>query len=304
MGTGVLKLPRIELCDFKVTSAETRAQAIRHLYGQINKWWEENSKPVTNSILMNKLMYYCEKEIQKKNRLFRIDTGWYLYGPCYEDGRRHERYDSAITITPVSEEYCDEIDNVCKELVPRFNDCMKRGTVMTEFLEYIYSTKCDVQELKDYYLAKHHFITHFKPFGDHSSDIRTKPQEEILDTIFEFEGAISSDEYVSEIDIDKEKIDQVLDLTGLVAEYIELDYHEGASPAFFSLLYELCSRILHGFGHLNYSSSFYSYNGNHQSNVRRTHRELADEFFDSLHISISNVYDIYSKSRYKVTEIV
>lgn len=305
MVSGVIRgLPYadVDLTKLQISRRGEASGAIMALYAQINKWCEDTGYPSglrTHSFLINKLMYFSEKEIQKKNAKFRIDTGWYLYGPCYEAGRMYEVDQAPISIVPISEKVSNEVGRVCEELVPLFAECSKRGPggVRRDFLSYIYSKKCDHDELCEYYMAKHAMQCKLWEFGDNLSEIDTAgAPEEISKTITLFDKALLNGEYSGYVGLEDKQIGQLVEFTPVLEEYARMVAEGSASRTFFETINAVADVAFNALAHLNYSTTFESFNANHTKNVRKTHRSTAEKKLRLLELENHRLLDAYGKA--------
>ena len=67
---------RLDVHTYQIRTPDDQRKALYTLYAHINSWLESNQKAPTDSILMNKLIYYITKEIKRVNPKFTINSGW------------------------------------------------------------------------------------------------------------------------------------------------------------------------------------------------------------------------------------
>jgi len=301
MENNVMKTPYVELTKFSVKSVGSVRQATSEMYAQFNRWCEDNGYPRglrVQSILVNKVLYYTEKEVQKGNDKFRIDTGWYLYGPCYEQGRTFELSHRPISIMPVSDRVSDELAGVCEELVPRFAADYKAGGiggVLRNFLAYIYSNKCDHDELREYYGAKHALQCQLWAFGGLTEFDPTEQAKAVTQAVTQFDRVLLGD-YPKTVSLDQETLDQILEFTPLFEEYAQMAAEGAAGCPFFEVLDRAGGLILSGLAHLNYARTFESFNALHTTNMKATQRKQARKKLLMAMLENQRLYDAYGSA--------
>jgi len=299
MAIGVMKIPYRDLTKANVSRPASVDGVIDNLNAQFYKWCEENEFPqglLSQGILKNKLIYYAEKEIQKSNEKFKINSGWYLYGPCYEKGRRYESSESSPSIVPMTDRVSDEVSVVCKELVPRFYDAFLKKSVRRDFLGYIYSKKCDHMEICEYYQAKHGLQSQLWAIGG-SSEIEYKSiQDDVSRAVIRFDSSLYDDVYATFAGLDPETVNQINVFGGLLQEHAEKMSRGEDSQAFFEVIDEVASRAILGLAHLNYSRTFEAVSKKYTSDIRDHHQLRADEILKHLREDNRRLYDAYGKT--------
>ena len=186
-----------DLTKLKIKNVDDLNNAKFSIYAQITKWLIDNEESTSNlhSILLNKLYYYIASEVKNINKDFVINSGWYIYGPCFEEGRLLEKNKTPITIQWVAKDVSDEVNNVCKELIPKFRSCERKGTVLDEFLRYIYEHKCDQHNFKKFYLAKHEIVSILYRFNSEYHDISRENAMDINRITRNYERIFYEDDY-------------------------------------------------------------------------------------------------------------
>ncbi len=301
METNVMRTPYVELTDLKVRSVSSVRRATQEMYAQFNRWCDDNHYPRglrVHSILVNKVVYYAEKEIQKTNDKFRVDTGWYLYGPCFEEGRKFEQNERPISILPVSEDVSDQMEKVCKELVPRFADEMKasgRGGVLRNFLGYVYSHKCDHAELQAYYEAKHGLQCQLWAFGGALQFNPAEQAEAVTDAVTQFDRALLGD-YPKAVGLKESTVENLLEFTPLFEEYAQMVAEGTDSLPFFEVLDRAAGFMLRSLAHRNYAYTFESFNPNYARMMKATQEKQFQKHLGLAEIENQRLYDAYGQT--------
>jgi len=275
----VMLTPYVDPRKFGIRNRDDVSSAITQLHAQINKWCDDQGYLglTAHSILVNKLMYYTEKEVQKKNEKFKIDTGWYLYGPCYENGRTYELEESPISIVRESEEVSDEVSAVCQELVPLYYKYYKKGhmSVKRDFLRDIYTKKCDHKELSEYYPAKHDLQCQLWDFDYGNPEFDGTEYDRISRVITQFDRVLIRGKYPEFVGLKNEEIYELLEFTPVFEEYVRLAAEGSGSRPLFEALKSTADVVLKALAHLNYARTFEAASVTHTKNVRSTHKQTA-----------------------------
>lgn len=201
---------KVDLHSAKIKNQEDEGAATRELVSQVLGWLSSNGKPFSrvNTLIMNKLVYFSMKEIQKTNPSLVITNGWYKYGPCYEELREKEAPDAM-------EEYgayeprascLDEVGLICKREFPLFESSSKAdgSTSIKEryyytYLSHVYS-ECvpeGLEWIQPFFESKHKlenlmYRLAFEPGEEYN---KSEMQREFSDCLFQFESAICDSEY-------------------------------------------------------------------------------------------------------------
>lgn len=271
-----LEYPKVDLTELKLKRRNDFDKATISIYAQINRWLLDRGHNAynLNSILMNKLVYYISKEVCKTNPTFVLNTGWYMYGPCYEEGRKYELEGALISIKPVSKEVGSEVEEVCKELFPLFRSHESEGTVMDEFLRYIYENKCDEPRFRRYYLAKHELICTLHKFAESRHDISQENPKVVHDHEYDFQDVLHSGEYSDLVGLSSEETNVISEFVSLVFEYLDLEMNQERQISLL-LMRDIFGAtgniVLGGLSHLNYSKTFRSSIQKYQDDLQRDH---------------------------------
>jgi hypothetical protein len=215
---------KIDLLSLHIRRREDEQLAVVNIWGQVLGWIKEKGcRDILNnrgiSILQNKLIYYISKEIHKNNPNFILTTGWYRYGPCFEQGRHKEESFSLELLkhTKPEKEYIDPVKTVCEEHIPIFEKDDKYFP--REYLSYIYSNKVDFDFLKYFYPAKHELWLYL-------NDILQKksiPPSKINEALIKFDSSILDKRITNKIGILKNEREKFLDFTSILGDILTSD---------------------------------------------------------------------------------
>ena len=152
---------------------------------------------------------------------------------------------------------------------------------MYGFLSRVYNQKCDHPEIKRYYVAKHEL--QFAPSLSSSLDYARGEEpvrrdvERTLQALEEFDRSLISGEYSDFVGLSDTKVDVIAEGTPLVASYVESTSEGKTDPIARAAILDWVGRVLGGLAHLSYGATFETTSSRHQANVRRSHKEKADE---------------------------
>lgn len=210
-----IKHKPIDLMTFEVTTPIDELIALDEIQGQIKKCLI-NRKVKPNEIetlLINKIVYYSVREIQKTNPLLNIPMGWYKYGPCFERMRTKELEMYEFNISRKTNDPIKEIINNCKSETPMFLKSRKirdtpKGMYFYDYLKHIYSERVDFKHLKPFYQSKHELAheTYLQTFSEKNIANKT-----LIRKFFEFNKAICNKEYIEMVGLESKLINQVED---------------------------------------------------------------------------------------------
>lgn len=266
------------LCDlYKINTYQysEEQRAVFEIQRQIRKWLEETYGDQTildnskyNSIIINKITYFSAKAIQKNNPDLVISGGWYIYGPCYELGRRSEESISLMVFDKLntSETVIKEIENTCSEQVAKFLDSTSKEDFPYTYLQHIYANKSEYKELKDFYVSKHELSKKLFDFEKIKKEGTAIDYDGIYQAINEFEAAISSESYYKKINLPEDDVYTMLEFTGLMQHFLEKNGKENPHWELFKSFQEL---ILLGFACKNYNHTFESKNQTWERKIKK-----------------------------------
>jgi len=151
-----------QIKKLKVTNSTVEYILVNNLLGQIRTWLSNNRYDIkiVNTLLLNKLLYFIIKGLNENNPHIKFSGGWYRYGPCLEEYRiRGEDGTTDLTIIEPSpnRQILAEVKTICEEEIPLFFEYAEKDKYKKYFyhyLEYVYSNKCEYEELKEYYISK------------------------------------------------------------------------------------------------------------------------------------------------------
>jgi len=283
----IIDYPALDLSSLKIKKKDDIEAAETSIFAQINKWLENEKIRTSNldSILLNKLVYYIAREVQKTNPDFILDTGWYIYGPCFENGRKFEIKRTPMMIEPIAKDVQNEVDIVCKELIPRFRKCQTDGTIMTDFLKYIYSEKCDKNDFREFYNYKQEIYLLLHRFNDidHHNIGSEKPLE-IHEILWNYEKIFYDSNYSSIVGLNSKEIESIKNYIELLGELIDFELDEQKT---FSLIKDFATAyneiILSGLSQFNYAKTFESYNENYRKTISDKHFKIGQELLKRLY---------------------
>jgi hypothetical protein len=196
----------------------------------------------------------------------------------------------------MTDKVSDEVSVVCKDLVPRFYDAFLKKKVRRDFLGYIYSKKCDHEEICEYYQAKHGLQNQLWTIGG-SSEIDYKTiQDEVSRAIIRFDSSLYDDVYTTFAGLDPETVNQINVFGGLLQEHAEKMSVGEDSLAFFEVINEVASKAILGLAHLNYSRTFEAASKTYTSDIRGSHQQRANEILKHLSEDNRRLYDAYGKT--------
>jgi hypothetical protein len=281
------KYPTVDLTKTRLRTREDVQRATTSTYAEINKWLLDKGYHAynLNGVLMNKLIYFVSVKARETNPGFVMDTGWYMYGPCYEAGRRYEQEKMPIVIKPVAAEVSPIVGEICDELIPLFRQHEIKGTVLSDFLRYIYAEKCDQPKLRDYYLTKHDILGTLYRFTESQHDISKEKPTRICEQEMNFQSVIQEGDYSEEVGLKKGERKNIADFVDVVFEYLDFEMDQSRQLSY-HLMTDIFNAskdiLLAGLSHLNYSKTFESSNRNFQGNVRRYHSGRGHDFLGKL----------------------
>jgi len=289
----------VDLHSIKIRDGHEERVAIIELQKQIRGWISENfgdyeQKVITipsSSILLNKLVYYITNEIKKNNPNFIITSGWYRYGPCYENGRKSEGSFSLETFQCLEgcEQIVDEVNSVCKEHVPMFWKSINEdhNHFPYSYLSYIYHEKVDIPFLKPFYISKHElldFLTHDKKIS--------KDKKKIARMFMNFDAAIINPDYANQVNLNDQDVYNLTEFTGLLA-YCIFDCPEEKK-----LLEDMKNYfndyIIRLFSSKNYIKTLRCNNTNYGDTIKTHEEEITSRILKGIPKEVSKYYSLLS----------
>jgi len=276
MNNTKIKFKMEDLTTLKIRNVEDLAHAQTQIKAQINKWLGSDDTSIHNlsSILLNKLVYYISKEVNKINKDFIIDSGWYIYGPCYEEGRQYELYERPMTFQPVADDISNEVKIVCDDLIPKFNSWNRKGKALTEFLRYIYTdkNKCDQPKFKDFYIAKHEMLCILYDFYNWGhQDLTIVNDSDICKKQRAYEKIFYEDKYKKLVHLTSEEMEEIRTFLGMMNRYLNFVVEEQNSSPLITTIFDIHKKsVLTGLCHLNYAETFQSFSKTHTNNKKNT----------------------------------
>ena len=276
-----------KLTELKIKNIEDLHTAKTSMRAQINKWFDEQYDTLINikGILLNKLIYYIQKEVEKTNKDFVINSGWYIYGPCYEEGRTYESKNQTIPhFKLLADEVSDEVKSVCDELVPLYLDLDRKGLAFTDFLRYIYTKKCDQEEYQDFYLAKHEIMCFLHKFSDTEyCNISVANPKQIQNIERQYEKIFYNSPYNKLISLKPEEIEEIQQFLNYMNEYINFSLEEQKKDSLVCRIEDIHKNtVLAGLSHINYSKTFNSFNKKYKEDTQKTHNGKGHEYLSRL----------------------
>jgi hypothetical protein len=271
MSNGTMTIPVPDLTVYKVRSMRQQKDAVNYLQAMINRWSIDKGTSIPNPIVLNKIVYYSAKAIHAKNPSFIIESGWFRYGPCFEEGRMFEDEVHGVSIRPVSKDPPrPEVAAACEEHVGKWNEWNDRDARFRGYLQYIYSEKCDVPKLKDYYIAKHELSCFLhelecskdsKAEGTKASHGTARKDKLILgdlrSAIRRFDTALVSNGLARALGLADPEKEAILEFTGILYNYLRKVLDDKMDcrniTAFRNFLDQ---NVCGGISHLNYAMTF------------------------------------------------
>lgn len=278
-----LRVPAVDLEKIEIRNVRDQKYAVDKLNNQIECYLIENNILHRDSIMMNKLVYYCAKSIRKKNPKFVINTGWYLYGPCYENGRRNEGIGKQLpTISIAADEYNDIIARPCNEITEKYYKARKDDSIFESFLSWIYNDMCDKPKLKEWFVAKHTLMCsmhHLNEYVKQSNWTDAEKQLKIFKkSIIECDKVFLSTAYPKHIGLDDELIEKITTNTCDLYEYlVEIPVNKLDVNRVETAQQYLHKNLLSPIADLNYSYSFECLIRRHEQNVKDTFKTTGIE---------------------------
>lgn len=276
-----------DLTKYKIKNKETLNEAITQIRAQINKWIEknENKKYIygMNSILSNKLVYYISKEVGKVNDEFVIDRGWYIYGPCFEEGRWLEVNNTPITFALIAKEYTPEIDKVCSDLFPKFRECEIKQKVLDDFLRYIYTKRCDKKDFKDFYSTKHEMWCLTHNIQASNLDFSETDPMMVRQIARNFEKIFYDRKYERLVSLSSDEIKDIHEFLDYKIEYLNFMVEEQRRLPIITDVYNVyVDTVMTGLSHLNYAETFESCVNKIKKNKNEWHTLKGHEYLRRL----------------------
>jgi len=274
-----------DLTKFVIKNKNTLDEAVTQIRAQINKWLEDHNEKTysVNSILMNKLVYFISQEVNKTNNKFILDRGWYIYGPCYEEGRWLEVNNTPITFKLIATETTQEVDKVCSELFPKFRDFERRGKVLEEFLRYIYKNKCDKKDFQEFYITKHDLWCLIYDIKESNFNYSEKKPIAVRQTSRNFEKIFYDEKYARLVKLSKNEIDDIHKYLDIQIEYINFILDEQRTLPMGKDIFDVyMNTILNGLSHLNYAETFESFNTKFKREIEKTHTKKGHLYLSGL----------------------
>jgi len=207
-----------DLSSFKIKIPEDEQRVTNELVSQILGWMKKNHKPFfrVNTLIMNKLVYFSMKEIQKINDSILITNGWYKYGPCYEELREREapdRFSDYSNFAPRSN-YMEEVERVCSSEFIKFEESSNTDASASgenryyyNYLKHVYSEMVpeELRWLQPFYQSKHDLehLMYVLAVDPNISDDKAELQQKFSDSLFKFESAICDTDYDSHVKLGK-----------------------------------------------------------------------------------------------------
>ncbi|GEM_PF-4435772 len=228
---------KVDLYSTNIKTPEDEQFATNELVSQILGWLKRNEKPVSkgNTLIMNKLVYFSMKEIQKINNLFIITNGWYKYGPCYEQLREKDAPETMEDYRQFNprDEYLNEVELICEREFPIFEKSSNANASTTikeqyyyTYLKHVYSDLVppELKWLQPFFQSKHELehLMYCFAFDKVEHDDKSKLQRKFSDNLFQFESAIC------DVDYDKQvKLGQLQDVTLRFCAILEPIFNDG-----------------------------------------------------------------------------
>jgi hypothetical protein len=270
---------------------------------QIYRWFSTRQASevlYTQGVLMNKLMYYAAESVRAVNPHFKIDTGWYLYGPCYESGRVYDvEGRSPLSVVPMTDTCSAEVAAACESVYALWQQALNdrcSGT-FAAFVKRIYTQKCDHSELQRYYLAKHdlQMCFHVNP-GRPVTPYESPSRDEAMRVVEHFDRALLASRYPNFVGLQESRVDAIVEGNAFIADYVDRVSNEQArSEAADQAMADWISRVLVGLAHLSYAATFESTKPAHVTNVQTRHRSLADEMLSTIETDVERLGDALMK---------
>jgi hypothetical protein len=289
----------VDLHSIKIRDAHEERVAIIELQKQIRGWISEkfgdHEKEIitlsSSSILLNKLVYYITNEIKKNNPNFIITSGWYKYGPCYENGRKAEGSFSLETFQCLErgEKIVDEVNSVCKEHVPMFWKSITgdHNSFPYSYLSYVYDKKVDFPFLKAFYTSKHELLDALI----YNKEI-LKDEKKMARMFMNFDAAIINPNYVNQVNLNDQDVYNLTEFTSLLAYYIfncpEKKEELEEMKNYFN------DYILRLFSSKNYIKTLQCNNANYAESIKTHEEEIASRILERLPKEVSKYYSLLS----------
>jgi|GEM_PF-7069410 len=291
-----IRLQSINLYKANTKIREREREVLFEILSQVKGWMKEKNlerdliKERSNSILVNKLVYYIANLLESKNPKLIISRGWYKYGPCFEDGRRNEESLSLIVFEKLearkSNEIIPEIKSICEEHVPLFFQSIKtdKSKFPYDYLLYIYSKKQVYPWLKEYYTNKHKL--------EYLLRTNTIKGEESINKIFmDFDKSIMDHKYLNNIGVSENIVDKILEFTALLStSYSKKDTEN--YELFQDMKDYFTDDLLMFFSHKNYEKTFLSSNQEFKRVIVERMKEYNRKFEKKLDEKLSLYYSL------------
>jgi hypothetical protein len=301
----VVKPQKIDLYTFESTNRDRERLAIFAIQSQILGWLEKNDLvnkikyAKSNSIIINKLVYYAANELEKVNPRIIISRAWYKYGPCYEQGRQGEE-SLTLNMFPNLEpnsEILPEIEKLCEEEIPLFIQSVERSPFYPyEYLKHIYREKADFPELQNFYINKHElaWISHSIASGRVGSEELSSYLSRLDEQMMSFERAILDKKYYKKVEIPENALDIFLDYTALMGYMIREAAEDTNDREKFSIakniVKDFIDIVLMYFACKNYRYTFRTKSTRHKENVRGTFERNSTKYLEEIQKKLANYY--------------
>ena len=212
-----------------------------------------------------------------------IDRGWYIYGPCFEQGRWLEVNNTPITFRLKADEFTPEVDKICSELFPKFREFERKGKVLEEFLRHIYNKKCDKSEFQDFYITKHEMWCLTYNFKESLIDFMETDPLDVRQIARNYEKIFYDGKYEQLVHLNKKEIENITKFLDIQIESLNFVLEEQRQlPIIKDIFNVYVSTVLTGLSHLNYAETFESFNSKFKNDTKKKHITEGHRFLSRL----------------------
>lgn len=292
-------IKNIDLTNYSIKNVEDERSATYNLMSQMLFWMKENgyykllSQP-SSSMIINKIVYFASKELN-----LRIGSGWYKYGPCFENGRQGEESLSiniARGLEP-GDKAIDQVQKICEEHVPLFSESLEKdGDYPYQYLKYVYEKKNPYQELKEFYIKKHELAYILKELSYNYYTIKDSYISKFDRAHFEFELAITDRNYYNKVGISRSQIREYLKYSIAIKELLTnllSERNKTSENMMKQISYDFINKGLMLFAHKNYAYTFDSFTHEYTKNIQKSHKRLASISEEEIEKALKYYYGYY-----------